>query len=335
MERIDNTSIPTLIRPSDAAGRHPLPDGCRSRQNQQSRSPSSAVPGPQSAAMERRISMPYINKADPPPYRTTAEADKDREGAIAMVNSGRQFNHPKTCPSHSESKDSLWASRGRKFAAAEGLLMLKASKASGESAGTNLPPPPPSSEDIEPKRRFIEEGTEDEIKKAVVSRKRKKGPGEPEEGKPRKETAKKEKNTKCNICGQSYARPDHLKRHVETQHKRVRKEYQCNVCGRWLSRRDNLRQHWKRYGLGGPEPEPLVELFERNEHGDVTHRWPMDQPAPVTADSKAQIGQGEADTIDSPAQLLQKVEDSEPTDRQTTAETMRRFTPINKPIVRE
>lgn len=343
----DNTNIAGPERPTNAAGRHPLPAWRPSPQNQQPCAASPAVPAPQSAAMERRISTPYINEADPPPYRSTAEADEDREGAIAMVNSGRQSNsaehtrqHPEPFPSRYDGSDSLRSSRDREGpemltgrrgmpAVAPALPTATTSNASGTSAGVNIGLPPPSSE-IEPKEKCIEKGTRDKRTKAKI-RNRRAEAGEPEEGEPQKETANKEKPYKCKACNRGFARPDHVKRHIETLHNREREMFECDLCGRQHSRRDNLRQHRKKHESPRPEPEPKVWLVVMDENGDQKSRRPRDQAAPAAADGGVQVDEGEADTIDSPAQPVPKVQASEPGHSQTTTETRRSFTPINKP----
>ncbi|POS76093.1 hypothetical protein DHEL01_v205504 [Diaporthe helianthi] len=283
--------------PTNEAGRHALPYRRPEPRYQQPRAAFSAVPVPRSTAMERRISTPYVNEAHPPPYRSTAEADEDRQETIDMVNGGRHSNsatHPEGFPSRCNSKGDLWSSP--EVEAAMALLMLQgasaapkalptpeASKAAGASAGAKTYLPPPSTQ-IEPTGKRIIEGTKYKAKKANNTRDWKVGAGEP-----RKERATKTRPHKCQTCGRLFKRPDHLKRHL-VAHAKERDEFESMVLS--LS--------------------PGLCVYLRMTMGklSVARLW-FGLP-PVMADGRAQVDEREADTIDSPAQPDQVAQDSEP-----------------------
>lgn len=96
-------------------------------------------------------------------------------------------------------------------------------------------------------RRLKKENKEDEMEK------------EPEGGKTTKAKGggtyeKMEKPFRCH-CGRSYWRQEHLTRHEECAHKKVR--YQCDICHTVLTRFDNLLWHRRqRHRDAGPAPKP-------------------------------------------------------------------------------
>lgn len=255
---------------------------------------------------------------------------------VRMENMSQDSPWSSQDPEVLEAAEILMSLRGTP-AVAQALPTPKASGASEASAGVNAKLPRPSPK-IGLKQKRIGEGKRDGVMKSKIRRNRKAEAGRPEEGEPQKEKAKKEKPYKCDICGTGYARPDHVKRHIATRHGRVRKMLECDICGSLHSRRDNLRPHRKNHGVDGPEPEPRAWFVAHNEDEEIISRWPADQPAPVTADGRAQVGEGEADAIDSPAPPAQEVQASEPPNGQTTTVTDTgtgsRWNPINKPRAR-
>ena len=47
----------------------------------------------------------------------------------------------------------------------------------------------------------------------------------------------------CITCSQTFARKDHLKRHIDNIHKKIT-SVKCETCGKTFSRKDNLKQHF-------------------------------------------------------------------------------------------
>ncbi|KAH8771966.1 hypothetical protein F5883DRAFT_665157 [Diaporthe sp. PMI_573] len=294
-------------RPTNESGRHPLPTRRPRTQIPQPRAASAALPAPQSTAMMRQTSAPYINSAAPSPYHNRAEADKDQAAAISLVNSGRQSSSldAKREPLQQllEAGGSLcWNGRhfsARDVEAAQTLLELRAS-------AWVFPKAPPAISEPQPKRKRNGDD-EGSGKKAKTTRNRTAKEGEP-----------RTKPFKCDTCGETFGRNEHLVRHGG-KHDEEQLRFECDICGHLHLRKDNLNQHRQiKHVDAGPAPVPRCFLVTMDDAGKIITKRPATSPASATADDGAQNGEGEADTIDSSAQPgHEEARDGEPSSSHT------------------
>ena len=82
-----------------------------------------------------------------------------------------------------------------------------------EAASSSASPPAPAVKAVQPKMR----------------------PG-------RKSISKAPRPFSCDVCGQSFNRQEHVKRHMQSVHS-GEKPFSCDTCGKRFARRDNLTQH--------------------------------------------------------------------------------------------
>lgn len=361
--------VPRRRLPPTKEGRHPLPDSRPKTQIPQDRAASAArdprgsgaiaesksesVPVPQSAAMMRQTSKPYINRAAPLPYRNEADAKEDLETTITAVNRGHQ-------PSNSDVKDGpiqqlpeagdssrpgqarIFNGReysSREWEAAEILLSIF------NSISVNDQPPPvkifnggecsspecEAAEILVSMSKSIRVNTQPPPASYETQPKRKRDEDEENEGKKAKQENKKQH--KCNHCDMWFSRYEHVVRHAKNLHEPVREKFLCDVCGKKFSRKDNLSQHRKSVHPGaGPAPVPKSVFATVDENGNETGT----AEGAENVESRAQSDCEKVGHSDSPSGHMPKRGRSTSTTSgssspQTTTETGSKFTPINKP----
>lgn len=241
--RLLPTSRPKTRAPQPraaSAARDPIGSGAIAQ------SKAESLPAPQSAAMMRQTSTPYINSTAPLPYRNEADAKKDLEDTITAVNRGRYSSNsdvkdepiqqlPGAGDLSRPGQATIFIGRDLSSQEREAVMALVAMS---QTIQVNDQPRPASSE-TQPKRKRDEDGGKKEKKS-------------------KKAKQEKEKNHICDECGRAFTRNEHLVRHVKAVHGTVREKYLCDLCDKWMSRKDNLSQH-RRLVHPGAGPVPVLK----------------------------------------------------------------------------